>query len=71
PLSDGSVAVALINRGSTGSDVTVKASDIGLLDGPKLARNLWNQEDTADFTVELTQRVQPHETILLKINPTP
>jgi alpha-galactosidase len=67
PLSDGSVAVALINRGSTGSDVTVKASDIGLLDEPKLVRNLWAQEDIADFTMELTQRVQPHATILLKI----
>jgi alpha-galactosidase len=67
PLADGCVAVALVNRGSVGSDVTVKASDVGLLDGPKLARNLWDQEDVADFTLELTQRVQPHETILLTI----
>jgi alpha-galactosidase len=67
PLSDGSVAVALLNRGSVGRDITVKASDIGLLDEPKLARNLWLQEDIADFTLELTQRVQPHETILLKV----
>jgi len=71
PLSDGCVAVALVNRGSVGSDITVKASDVGLLDGPKLVRNLWDQEDVADFTLELTQRVQPHETILLKITPTP
>ena len=69
PLADGSVAVALINRGSSGSDVTLKASDIGLLDQPKLARNLWAQQDIADFTVELIQRVQPHETILLQIRP--
>jgi alpha-galactosidase len=67
PLADGSVAVALFNRGSTGADVTLKASDIGLLDIPKLARNLWTQQDTADFTAELTWRVQPHETILLKV----
>ena len=67
PLADGSVAVALINRGASGSDVTFKASDIGLLDTPKLARNLWTQEDIADFKVELTQRVQPHETVLLKV----
>jgi alpha-galactosidase len=67
PLSDGSTAIALINRGSTGSDVSVKAGDMGLLDRPKLARNLWKQEDVADFTTELTQRVQPHETVLLKI----
>lgn len=67
PLADGSVAVALINRGSSGSDIVVKASDIGLLDRPKLVRNLWTQQDTADFKLELAQRVQPHETILLKI----
>jgi alpha-galactosidase len=67
PLSDGSVAVALVNRGSSGSDVTLKAGDVGLLDGPKLARNLWAQEDVADFKAEMTQRVQPHETVLLKV----
>ncbi len=67
PLADGAVAVALLNRGSAGSDVTLKASDIGLLDGPKLARDLWAGEDMADFTQELTLRVQPHETLLLKI----
>jgi alpha-galactosidase len=67
PLADGSVAVALLNRGSAGNDMTLKASDIGLLDKPKLARNLWTQQDIADFPAELTQRVQPHETILLKI----
>jgi alpha-galactosidase len=67
PLSDGSMAVALLNRGSTGGDITVRASDIGLLDEPKLARDLWLQEDVADFTLELTRRVQPHETVLLKV----
>ena len=66
-LANKSVAVAVINRGSRGEDVTIKARDIGLLDTPKLARNLWRQEDSADFKSELTQRVQPHETILLKV----
>lgn len=69
PLADGSMAVALLNRGSTGSDITFKARDIGLLDTPKLVRNLWAGQDMADFTLELTQRVQPHETILLKVTP--
>jgi alpha-galactosidase len=67
PLADGSTAVALINRGSTGSDIVLKAGEAGLLDGPKLARNLWAGEDVADFTEALTRRVQPHETLLLKI----
>ncbi len=67
PLADGSLAVALINRGPTGCDVALKAGDVGLLDTPKLVRNLWTQADSADFKAELTQRVQPHETVLLKI----
>jgi alpha-galactosidase len=67
-LADESVAVSVINRGSRPEDVSVRARDIGLLDTPKLARNLWAQEDVADFTTELTQRVQARETVLLKIS---
>ena len=68
PLADGSVAIALINRGSSAQDVTLRAVDAGLLDSPKLARNLWTQTDVADFTRELTQRVDAHQTILLKVS---
>jgi alpha-galactosidase len=67
PLADGALAVALINRGSTGEDIRVKAGDLGLLDEPKLVRDLWAGEDVADFGPSLAQRVEPHETILLKI----
>ncbi|HYF62492.1 MAG TPA: hypothetical protein VD886_06735, partial [Herpetosiphonaceae bacterium] len=69
PLADGSVAVALINRGSSGADIVVRASDIGLLDRPKAVRDLWARADRPEFARELTRRVQPHETILLKITP--
>lgn len=68
PLADGALAVALINRGSVGEDIHIRAGDLGLLDEPKLARNLWTGEDIADFTQELVKRIQPHETVLLKIN---
>jgi alpha-galactosidase len=67
PLADSALAVALINRGSTGEDIRVKAGDLGLLDEPKLVRDLWAGEDIADFGPELVQRVEPHETILFKI----
>ena len=67
PLVDGDTAVALLNRGSVGNDITLKAGDIGLLDTPKQVRNLWTQEEIADFKESLTLRVQPHETLLLKI----
>lgn len=73
-LGDGTVAVALVNRGLSDCDIILKSSDIGLPDKPKLARNLWLQQDIADFTIELTQHVRSHETILLKVegaNPLP
>ena len=71
PLSDGAVAVALLNRGSSGADLTVNAGEIGLLDDPpKLVRDLWAQQDVAEFTKEISRRVQPHETKLLKIDST-
>jgi alpha-galactosidase len=68
PLADGSVAVALLNRGSTGQDMTLHAGDCGLLDTPKLARDLWGGQDVGEFTERLEFRVQPHETRLLKIS---
>ena len=69
PLADKSVAVSVINRSSRPEDVTVKARDIAMLNAPKLARNLWTQEDIADFKNDFIQRVQPHETVLLKVIP--
>ena len=67
PLSDGSLAVALINRGSSGADVSVQAKDVGLLDSPKQVRDLWTHSDTDDFGWEMTRRVEPHQTLLLKV----
>ncbi|HEY3476429.1 MAG TPA: glycoside hydrolase family 27 protein [Anaerolineales bacterium] len=67
-LADSSTALAVINRGSRAEDVTIRARDIGMLDQSKIARNLWTQQDSADFKAELVQRVQPHETVLLKVS---
>ena len=67
PLSDGSIAVAIFNRDSTGADITVKSSDIGLLDTPKVAKDLWLRKEVGEFTDKLILRVQPHESILLKV----
>jgi alpha-galactosidase len=69
PLADGSVAVALINRGSTGTEISMKAADIGLMDTTKQVRNLWAQQDVAEFNWEMKQRVEPHETVLFKVTP--
>ncbi|HEX8235873.1 MAG TPA: glycoside hydrolase family 27 protein [Abditibacteriaceae bacterium] len=69
PLSDGSVAVALLNRGATGTNIQLKASDIGLLDTKKLVRDLWSGQDIGEFEWDMTHRVQPHQTLLLKVTP--
>lgn len=68
PLGDSSTAVAVINRGSRGEGVTLRARDLGMLDAPKLARNLWAGQDISDFKTELPLTVRPHETILLKVS---
>jgi alpha-galactosidase len=68
-LADSSIAIAVINRGSRPENITLRARDIGMLDAPKLVRNLWLQEDSAGFKTELTQHVLPHATLFLKITP--
>jgi alpha-galactosidase len=67
-LANGSTAVAMINRGSRTEEITVKARDIGLLDTPKLARDLWRGQDIADFKTELPLQVAAHQTILLNVS---
>ncbi len=67
-LAGGSTAVAVINRGSRTEEMTVKARDIGLLDAPKLARDLWKGQDIADFKTELPLQVAAHQTILLNVS---
>jgi alpha-galactosidase len=66
-LTNNGTTVSVTNRGSTAQDISLRARDIGLLDTPKLARNVWTQEDIADFKTELPLTINPHETILLKV----
>lgn len=67
PMADGSVALALLNRGSSAGILRFSAGEIGMLDTPKLVRDLWKQEDVGDFTAEFHWEVLPHSTVLLKI----
>ena len=67
PLADGSLALALRNRGSSAADIAVRASELGLLDSyTGHVRDLWERKDN-DFVTPLVRRVQPHDTVLLKI----
>jgi alpha-galactosidase len=66
-LSDGSLAVALRNRVSGAADLSVSARELGLLDGFKgRVRDLWKRENR-EFSTPLQIRVQPHDTVLLRI----
>lgn len=67
PLADGNVACMVINRGTKGEQVSIKAGDIGLLDEPKIARNLWTGEDSPDFGWDMNVRILPHQTLLYRV----
>jgi alpha-galactosidase len=68
PLADGSLALALLNRGSSSAVIYFKAGEVGLLDSPRgPVRDLWKQADVADLILGYTQKVEPHATVLLKI----
>jgi alpha-galactosidase len=68
-LADGSVAVGLLNRGSNGKEITFTAGDVGLLDSHKgVIRDLWKQEDIADFKPSFSCPVDPHGTVVLRIS---
>jgi alpha-galactosidase len=69
PLADGSLALALLNRGSNRAEIPFRAGEIGLLDGHKaVVRDLWKQEDIGDFKAENAYEVGPHATLLLKVS---
>ncbi len=72
PLSDGSQAVVLLNRGNIGSEpITVQWTDIGF-PGDKAAnvRDLWARKDLGTFTGNFTSpNIDAHSVMMLKITP--
>ncbi|CAF3368005.1 unnamed protein product [Rotaria sp. Silwood1] len=70
PLSDGSQAVVLLNRGNFGSEtITVKWSDIGFpVDHSAVVRDLWARKDLGTFTGSYTSpKIDHHAVMMLKI----
>jgi hypothetical protein len=70
PLSDGSQAVLLFNRGNTGSEpITVKWSDIGFpVDHSAIVRDLWARKDLGTYTGSYTSpNIDHHAVMMLKI----
>jgi hypothetical protein len=70
PLSNGSQAVLLLNRGNTGSEpITVKWSDIGFpVDRSAIVRDLWARKDLGTYTGSYTSpNIDHHAVMMLKI----
>jgi hypothetical protein len=70
PLSDGSQAVVLLNRGDSGSEpITVTWSDISFpVDHSAVVRDLWARKDIGTFTGNYTSpNIDPHAVMMLKI----
>lgn len=67
PLADGSLAVALINHGTSGSDVPLERATLVCWMRPSWRALFGRSKTWGSLRRELTQRVQPHQTILLKI----
>lgn len=65
-LDDGTIAVALFNRGSSEATVTAKWTDIGR-SGPQPVRDLWLRQSLGVQSDEVSKRVPPHGSALLKI----
>ena len=66
-LADGSLAVALFNRGE--QDATLAASWAELqLTGRHGVRDLWQRKDLGQFDQEIKMRVAPHGSTLLRVS---
>jgi len=66
PLSDGTVAVGLFNRGRATAKVTAQWSDLKL-SGKQLVRDLWQKKDVGSFEDTYTHEVRAHGAALVKI----
>ena len=69
PLSDGAVAVALVNSDDKPADITTTTAAAGLHNAPCYrVRDLWSHSDTTTAGV-ITRTVAPHDIAMLRITP--
>jgi alpha-galactosidase len=66
PLSDGTIAVGLFNRGNDPAEVTARWSDLGLT-GEQPVRDLWQQKDLGPATDSFKATVPRHGAVLVKV----
>jgi len=68
-LAGDAQAVALFNRASAATKVTVKWSDLGLTSAPTHVRDLWSHTDVTPANAEVSATVPPHGAVLLRVTP--
>jgi alpha-galactosidase len=68
PLADGSIAVGVVNMGTTETIATVKVSDLGLGAGVKLVRDLWKHTDVAFHDGVYSANVPSHGVLMLRVS---
>jgi alpha-galactosidase len=67
PLSDGTTAVLLLNKGTNTTDVTVQWEQIGLK-GKQPVRDLWERKDLGAFADSFTAKnLSQHEHLFVKV----
>ena len=66
PLSDGSQAVGLFNRGEDAEKITVNFSDLGIA-GSASVRNLWTKKDLGSFSGSYSAEVPKHGVVLIRV----
>jgi alpha-galactosidase len=66
PLADGTLAVALYNRGSQGRTVRAAFADLGLK-GKQPVRDLWQRKELGRFREAFSAHVPQHGAVMVKI----
>jgi alpha-galactosidase len=70
PLADGSVAVAVVNTGSSDAKATVSASELGLGGRSRSARDLWAHSDISFKDGMYTTVIPSHGVLMLRASAT-
>jgi alpha-galactosidase len=68
PLADGSVAVGVVNLGSSAAKGTVRASDLHLAHPVTKARDLWNHTDVQFVSGSYAATIPSHGILLLRVS---
>lgn len=68
PLSDGSIAVALLNLSPNPAEMSVSLEEAGLKNGVNsMVRNLWDRNDLDSVTTGFKTKVASHGVVVVKI----